>query len=67
MIDSISAPATWARFLAERDGTPFTPLTELELEQRLKGNAPDRCTDKLRGRGGELVTHHNRASAQHRS
>lgn len=67
MIDDQSPPGAWARFLAQCDGTAFIPLTELELEQRFKGNAPDRCADKLRGRGGYAFTHDNSANALDRS
>lgn len=29
-----SEPGAWERFLAQRDGTPHTPLTDAELQRR---------------------------------
>lgn len=29
-----SEPGAWARFIAQRDGTPHTPLTDHQLKQR---------------------------------
>lgn len=32
-----SDPGSWARFFAQRDGTPHTPLTEAELQALVAG------------------------------
>lgn len=46
-----SAPQAWQRFFAQRDGTPFHPLTEDELQRKVAGS----------GEGERSV--HNRSNA----